>query len=68
MEIAYLLVKQLDGTLSVEEKNYFDNWIQESDDHRYLFLRLKIFYHRGHNISKVDEPNIKLYRSKIKKI
>jgi hypothetical protein len=65
MEIAYLLVKKLDGSLSFEEQNYFDNWIQESDDHRYLFLRLKIFYHKGYHISKVDEPNIKLYRSKI---
>lgn len=56
MEIAHLLVKKLDGTLSVEEQGYFDNWIQKSDDHRFMFLRLKIFYNNGPNISKVDDP------------
>jgi hypothetical protein len=65
MEIAHILVKKLDGTLSVEEQRCFDNWIQESDDHRYMFLRLKIFYNNGYKISKVEESNIKLYRSKI---
>jgi hypothetical protein len=65
MEIAHILVKKLDGTLSIEEQRYFDNWIQESDDHRYMFLRLKIFYSNDHHISKVDGPNIKIYPSKL---
>lgn len=65
MEIAHILVKKLDGSLSVEEQKYFDDWIQESDDHRYMFLRLKIFYNKGCNFSKEDDPNIKIYRSKI---
>ncbi|ASO04641.1 hypothetical protein [Arenibacter algicola] len=65
MEIGHILVKKLDGSLSVEEQKLFDNWIQESDDHRFMFLRLKIFYSNGHNISKVDDPYIKIYRSKL---
>ncbi|RTE55381.1 FecR family protein [Arenibacter aquaticus] len=74
MEIAQLLVKKLNKTISVEEQKYFDNWIKKSNENRNLFLRLQSLHNDGKIISKVDDIDIDsawndvLKVSKIKKL
>ncbi|MCM4162661.1 MULTISPECIES: FecR family protein [unclassified Arenibacter] len=58
MQIALIIVKKLNGTLSITEQKCFDNWIQESDENKFLFSRLHTLHNNGHNISKVDDINI----------
>ena len=58
MEIAYILGKKLNGSLSVEEQKYFDNWIKESDENRNLFLRLQSLHNTGERIPEVDDIDI----------
>tara|TARA_R110000823_G_scaffold163352_5_gene295038 strand:- start:744 stop:1913 length:1170 start_codon:yes stop_codon:yes gene_type:complete len=58
MDIAHILVKKFNETLSVEEQIYFDNWIQESDENSKLFLRLQSLHAKGKKISNLDDLNI----------
>lgn len=73
MEIARILVKKLNGTISVEEQKFFENWFKESNENRNLFLRLQSLHNKGEKISKVDDIDIEsawtnvLWASKTKK-
>lgn len=58
MEIAHILVKKLNGTISVEEQKFFENWFKESNENRNLFLRLQSLHNKGEKISKVDDIDI----------
>ena len=58
MDIAHILVKKFNETLSVEEQKYFDNWIQESDENSKLFMRLQSLHAKGKRISNLDDLEI----------
>lgn len=58
MDIAHILVKKLNATLSVEEQKCFDNWIQESEENNKLFLRLQSLHAKGKSISNVEDIEI----------
>ena len=65
MEITHILIKELNGSLTIEEQKYFDNWIKESDENRNLFLRLQSLHKNGKKISKVDDLNIESAWNKV---
>jgi hypothetical protein len=68
MEIAHILGKKLNGSLSVEEQKYFDNWIKESDENRNLFLRLQSLHNTGKGIPEVDDIDIDAVWTNILKV
>ncbi len=68
MDIAHILVKKLNATLSVEEQKCFDNWIQESDENNKLFLRLQSLHTKGKSISNVEDIEIETAWTNVLKV
>lgn len=68
MDIAHILVKKFNETLSVQEQKYFDNWIQESDENSKLFLRLQSLHAKGKRISNPDDLEIDTAWTKVLRV
>ncbi|MEG3655839.1 FecR family protein [Arenibacter palladensis] len=68
MEISHLLVKKLNGILSVEEQKYFDSWLQKSDENMKLFMRLQELNKEGRSIAIVDDIEIETAWTKVLRV
>lgn len=51
MNIVKLIVKKFQGNPSKKEEEYFEKWIDESDENRHLFSRLETMKNKGIDIS-----------------
>jgi len=54
MKLSKLIVKKLNGTVSEEEKEFLNNWIQKSSENKELFSKLKDLRRRGVDISELS--------------
>lgn len=54
MEFSFIL-KKIDATLNEEEKNTFNSWYHESEEHRIYFNRVKVNYLKGLDVVDIEE-------------
>ena len=55
MDITELITGHLNGTLSKEKKQQFNDWLNQSYTHESMIERLKKMKENGHNFSEIDQ-------------
>ena len=65
MKIIQLVIKKFKVTISDEETKILDKWLSDSETNKELFLKLKHLYHKGVNISDLENIDVETSWKKV---